>query len=209
MSCEEVLNAVFPLLEGTDLASCMVVSRQWREIAQGDYMWKCACAKRWPSICKRPSPPTQWCALLPPRLSFNERLPFDLEFYIDIWTEERLIFSEVVPGPVFQNGIKVEPRFTVPFSQKVSVSVLVGRKDSNKIACIINELISAYLFVSGIRACISDYRSKGVIDVFGIEMVFCDAANYEKYLLWLFKKSGHQACSSKHHSKWGLRCFWD
>ncbi|KAL6961214.1 hypothetical protein U1Q18_038980 [Sarracenia purpurea var. burkii] len=128
----------FSILEGTDLASCMVVSRLWREIAQDDYMWKCACAKRWPSICKRPSPPTvtyyklfqtfnkeqQWGALLPPRLSFNERLPFnDLEFYIDIWTEERLIFSKVVPGPVLKNGINmtlpVEPRFTVPFSRSV------------------------------------------------------------------------------------------
>ncbi|KAL6974237.1 hypothetical protein U1Q18_028419 [Sarracenia purpurea var. burkii] len=218
MSCEEVLKAVFPLLEGTDLASCMGVSKQWREIAQDDYMWKCACAKRWPSIWKRPSPPTatyyklfqtfnkeqQWCALLPPRLSFNQRLPFnDLECYVDIWTEERLIFSEVVPGPVLQKGINMtlpmEPRFTFPWSQKVSVSVLVGRKDSNKIACIIDKLILNYPFV-----CCFDPRREGAIDDFGIEMVFCDAANSVKYLLWLFKNR-----SSYHRSEWDLQYFWD
>nr|POF06353.1 f-box protein [Quercus suber] len=165
MDYEEVLKAVFPLLDGVDLASCMAVSKQWRDIARDDYFWKCVCAKRWPSICKRPNPPTLTFyklyqtfykrqnrrTLLPPRLSFD-----DLEFFIDIWTEGRLIFSEVVPGPVLQAGIKipppgicdmlrfhlegpeykmtlpVEPRFTVPICQPVSVSVLVGRKDSNR-----------------------------------------------------------------------------
>ncbi|KAF3949051.1 hypothetical protein CMV_025023 [Castanea mollissima] len=165
MDYEEVLKAVFPLLDGVDLASCMAVSKQWRDIARDDYFWKCVCAKRWPSICKRPNPPTLTFyklyqtfykrqnrrTLLPPRLSFD-----DLEFFIDIWTEGRLIFSEVVPGPVLQAGIKipppgicdmlrfhlegpeykmtlpVEPRFTVPICQTVSVSVLVGRKDSNR-----------------------------------------------------------------------------
>ncbi|XP_057487935.1 F-box protein At5g39250-like [Actinidia eriantha] len=243
MSWAEVLKAVFPLLEGTDLTSCMLVSKQWREIAQDDYLWKCLCAKRWPSICKRLSPPTltyyklfqtfhkrqqRRKTLLPPRLSFN-----DLEFYIDIWMEERLIFSEVVPGPVLQNGIRVsppgvcdmlrfhlegpeykmtlpvDPRFTIPLSHTASISVLVGRKDSNKVACIINKSIFDYIdrtayralafdylefslvypFVSGIRAWISllfmDHGSEGVIDVFGIEMDFCDAANSEEEVLWL------------------------
>ncbi|XP_052197947.1 F-box protein At5g39250 [Diospyros lotus] len=242
MSYEEVLKAVFPLLEGTDLASCMVVCKQWRELAQDDYLWKCLCAKKWPSICKQSSPTSMtYCklfqtfykrqhrrVLLPPRLSFS-----DLEFYIDIWTEESLIFSEVVPGPVFRNGIRtlpagicdmlklhlegpeykmtlpVEPRFTVPLSQKVSVSVLVGRKDTNKVACIIYKSIFDYIdrtayralafdylefspiypFVSGIRAWISllfmDEGNEGVIDVFGIEMDFCDAANSEGEVLWL------------------------
>lgn len=242
MSCEEVLKAVFPLLEGADLASCMEVCKQWRDIAQDDYFWKCLCAKKWPSICKRPSPPTVTYyklfqtfykrkskrTLLPPRLSFA-----DLEFYIDIWTEETLIFSEVVPGPVLQKGIwvpppgicdvlryhlegpeykmtlPVEPRFAVPQSQAVSVSVLVGRKDTNRAACIISKSVFNYIdrtayralaydyldfspvhpFVSGIRAWISllfmDHGSEGIIDVFGIEMDFCDAANSEDEVLWL------------------------
>ncbi|CAK9186021.1 unnamed protein product [Ilex paraguariensis] len=242
MLSEEVWKAVFPLLEGTDLAACMVVCRQWQEIAKDDYFWKCLCAKRWPSICKQPSPPIvtyyklfqtfykrqHQRTLPPPRLSLN-----DLEFYIDIWAEERLIFSEKVPGPVLQKGIwvpppgicdvlrfhlespeykmtlPVEPRFAVPQSQTVSVSVLVGRKDSKRVACIINKSVFEYIdrtayralafdyldfspvypFVSGIRAWISllfmDHGSEGVIDVFGIEMDFCDAANSEEEVLWL------------------------
>ncbi|MBA0831590.1 hypothetical protein Goarm_016046 [Gossypium armourianum] len=242
MSLEEVLKVVFPFLDGVDLAACMVVCKQWRHIAKDDYFWKCVCAKRWPSICKRPNPPTvtyynlyqtfykrkHQRTLLPPRLSFD-----DLEFFIDIWTEDKLIFSEVVPGPVLQRGIKippagicdmlkfhlqgpeykmilpVDPRFTIPWSQTVSVSVLVGRKDSNKVACIINKSMFDYIdrtasralafdylvfspyypFISGIRAWISllfmEDRSNGVIDVFGIEMDFCDAANSQEEVLWL------------------------
>lgn len=242
MDYEEVLKAVFPLLDGVDLASCMAVSKQWRDIARDDYFWKCVCAKRWPSICKRPNPPTLTFyklyqtfykrqnrrTLLPPRLSFD-----DLEFFIDIWTEGRLIFSEVVPGPVLQAGIKipppgicdmlrfhlegpeykmtvpVEPRFTVPICQTVSVSVLVGRKDSNRVACIINKSMFDYIdrtayralafdyldfspdypFISGIRAWISllfmEDGNDGVIDVFGVEMDFCDAANSKDEVLWL------------------------
>lgn len=240
--CEEVLKVVFPLLEGTDLASCMVVCKQWRDMAKDDYIWKCLCAKRWPSICKRPTPPTstyynlfktfykrqQRRFLPPPRLSFN-----DLDFYIDLWAEGRLIFSEVVSGPILQTGIKIpppeisdmlrfhlegpeykmtltiEPRCAIPLSQTVSVSVLVGRKDSNKVACIVNSALFDYIdrtsyralafdyldfspvypFVSGIRAWISllfvDDGNEGVIDVFGIEMDFCDAANSEEEVLWL------------------------
>ncbi|XP_071915250.1 F-box protein At5g39250-like isoform X1 [Coffea arabica] len=243
MPCDEILKAVFPLLEGADLAKCMVVNKQWREIAQDDYFWKCLCAKRWPSICKRPQPPTVTYhklfktfykrqhrrALLPPRLSLN-----DLEFYVDIWTEDRLIFSEVVPGPTLQNGIwipppgicdvlkyhlegsgykmilPVEPRFTIPLSHSVSVSVLVVRKDSNKVACIIDKSVFDYIdrtayralafdyldispsnpFVSEIRAWISllfldNGNNEGIIDVFGIELDFCDAANSEEEVLWL------------------------
>ncbi|KAL2504984.1 F-box protein [Abeliophyllum distichum] len=242
MACEEILKAVFPLLEGEDLATCMLVCKQWQEIAQDDYFWKCLCAKRWPSICKRPSPPTVTYhklfktfykrqhnrTLLPPRLSFK-----DLEFYIDIWSEQNLIFSDVVPGLVLQKGswipppgisdvlrshlegpeykmtLPVEPRFKIPFSQTVSVSVLVGRKDSNKVACVINKSIFDYIdrsayralafdyldfspahpFVSGIRAWISllfmDHGNEGIIDVFGIEVDFCDVADSEEQVLWL------------------------
>ncbi|EEF36300.1 F-box protein At5g39250 [Ricinus communis] len=242
MSYDEVLKAVFPLLDGVDLASCMVVSKQWRDTARDDYFWKCLCAKRWPSICKRPNPPTvTYCklyqtfykrqnrqTLLPPRLSFD-----DLEFFIDIWSEEKLIFSEVVPGPVLLGGIKVpppgicdilrfhlegpdykmtlpvEPRVKIPLSQTVSVSVLVGRKDTNKVARVINRSVFDYIdrtayrsmafeyldfspahpFVPGIRAWISllfmEDGNEGVIDVFGIEMDFRDAANSREEVLWL------------------------
>ncbi|GMH27023.1 hypothetical protein Nepgr_028866 [Nepenthes gracilis] len=241
MTCEVVLKAVFPLLEGRDLVSCMLVCKQWRDVAQDDYLWKSLCAKRWPSICKRAPPPTttfhklfrtlckrrQCRNLPPPRLSFD-----DLDFYIDIWTEEKLIFSEVVAGPILKTGIKipptgisdmlgfhlegpeykmtlpVEPRFIFPLSQTVSVSVLVGRKDSNKVACTINKAMFDYIdrtafralafdylefspiypFISPIRAWISMLfmeGNEGVIEVFGIEMDFCDAANSEEEVLWL------------------------
>lgn len=242
MSYEEVLKAVFPFLDGIDLASCMVVCKQWRDIARDDYFWKCLCAKRWPSICKRPNPPAityyklyqnfykrqHRQTLLPPRISFE-----DLEFFIDIWTDDKLIFSKVVPGPVLQTGIKipppgisdrlrfqlegpecrmilpVEPRFKLPLSQTVSFSVLAGRKDSNKVACIINKSMFDYIdrtgykamafdylhfspdhpFIPGIRAWISllfmEDRNEGVIDVFGIEMDFCDAAKSRDEVLWL------------------------
>ncbi|XP_022144418.1 F-box protein At5g39250 [Momordica charantia] len=242
MTWEEILKVIFPLLEGVDLASCMAVCKQWRDIARDDYFWKCLCAKRWPSTCKRPDPPTrtyyklyqdfhkghQRRILLPPRLSFD-----DLEFYIDIWSEDSLIFSEVVPGQVLQAGIKVpppgtsnvlrchleapefkmtllvEPRFTIPLCHTVSVSVLVGRKDSNKVARIVNKSVFDYIdrtsyralafdyldfsplhpFVSGIRAWISllflDDGNDGVLDVFGIVMDFNDAANSKDEVLWL------------------------
>jgi len=52
MSSEEVLKVVFPFLDGVDLASCMGVYKPWKELASGDFFWKCLCAKRWPSICK-------------------------------------------------------------------------------------------------------------------------------------------------------------
>ncbi|XP_051118817.1 F-box protein At5g39250 [Andrographis paniculata] len=239
---EEILKVVFPLLEGRDLATCTLVCKQWQQIAADDYFWKCLCAKRWPSICKQSSTPTSSYrklfkdfylrrpsrTILPPRLSFN-----DLEFYIDIWTEDKLAFSEVVPGPILQNGtwtlpagicdalrfhldspdykmtLPVESRFNIPVGQTVSVSVLVGRKDSNKVARIINKSVFDYIdrstyralafdyldfspahpFVSGIRAWISllfmDHGNEGVIDVFGIELDFCDAATSRDQVLWL------------------------
>ncbi|XP_022869014.1 F-box protein At5g39250-like [Olea europaea var. sylvestris] len=242
MACDEILKAVFPLLEGEDLATCMLVCKQWQEIARDDFFWKCLCAKRWPSVCKRPSPPTVTYhklfkafyklqhnrPLLPPRLSFK-----DLEFYIDIWSKQSLIFSDVVPGLVLRKGswipppgisdvlrshlegpacrmtLPVEPRFNVPFDQTVSVSVLVSRKDSNKVACIINKSVFDYTdrsafralafdyldispahpFVSDIRAWVSllfmDHDNDGIIDVFGIEVDFCDAASSEEEVLSL------------------------
>lgn len=242
MSSEEILKAVFPFLEGRDLASCMLVCKQWRENAQDDYLWKCLCAKRWPSVCKQSSPPIlsyqklfksfykrqKNRILLPPKLSFK-----DLEFYIDIWTEDNLMFSEVVPGPTLQKGswtppagisdvlrfhltspdykmtLPMKPSFNIPLGQTVSVSVFVGRKDTRKVACIINNSVFDYIdrstyralafdyldfspahpFVSGIRAWISllfmEHGCESVIDVFGIELDFCDAANSEEQVLWL------------------------
>lgn len=242
MLSEEVLKVVFPLLDGVDLAVCMVVCKQWRHTARDDYLWKCVCANRWPSICKRPNSHTVTYyriyrtfykrqrpqTLLPPRLSFD-----DLEFFIDIWNEDELIFSEVVPGPVLQTGIKflptgicktlkfhlespeykmtlpVDPRFNIPWGETVSISVLVERKDSNKVACIINKSLFDYIdrsasralafeylnfspnypFISGIRAWISllflEDGDDGIIDVFGIEMDFRNTASSKDEVLWL------------------------
>ncbi|KAE8678461.1 F-box protein [Hibiscus syriacus] len=142
------------------------------DTARDDYIWKCVCAKRWPSVCKRPSPPTATYyklyrtfykrkhqrTLLPQRLSFN-----DLDFFTDIWTEDKLIFSEVVRGPVLRNGFKiphieykltlpVEPRFDLPWSQTTSVSVLVERTDSNKVARIVNKSLFDYIDRTASRA---------------------------------------------------------
>ncbi|KAD3640993.1 hypothetical protein E3N88_30216 [Mikania micrantha] len=226
---DEMLKAVFPLLEGTDLAACMSVCKQWHQMAQDDYFWKCLCAKRWPSTCKNPSPPITYHklfktfhkrehhkTLLPPRISLS-----DLEFYIDIWADDDLLFSQVVAGPVLWKGnqtsppgickmtLPVEPRFAVPDTRTICVSVLVARKDSNKVACIINKSIFDYIdrssfralafdylmfspvypFVAGIRAWISllfmEHANENVFDVFGIEIDFCDAANSEDEVLWL------------------------
>lgn len=242
MESEVILKAVFPFLDGIDLVKCMSVCKQWQNIAQDDYFWKCLCAKRWPSVCKMPHPPTvtyhklfrtlykrqHHKSLLPPRLSLD-----DLEFYIDIWAEEDLIFSEVVPGPVLRNAVRtppsgvcdvlkyhlegpeykmilpVEPRFKIPLCQSVTVSVLVARKDSKKIARIIDKSVFDYIdrtayralafdyldfspgypFLSEIRAWISllfmDNGNEGVLDVFGIELDFCDAAHTAEEVLWL------------------------
>ncbi|KAK1432911.1 hypothetical protein QVD17_09814 [Tagetes erecta] len=242
MTSDEILKAVFPLLEGADLAACMAVCKQWQNIAQDDYFWKCLCAKKWPSTCKNSSPPITYHklfktfykrenkrTLLPPRISLH-----DLEFYIDFWADEKLLFSQVVPGPVLQKGnwspppeispsmgfqgpdyklrLPVNPQFSVPYSQTVRGSVLVARKDTNKVACIARDAMFDYIersscralafdylalspahpFVSGIRAWIALLFDEdgvdgddGDIDVFGIEMDFCDAANSEYEVLWL------------------------
>ncbi|XP_020258083.1 F-box protein At5g39250 isoform X2 [Asparagus officinalis] len=219
----------------------MLVCHQWRDIAKDDYLWKCICAKKWPSIFKRPPPalsyhklfvsfskPRRTQPLLPPKLSFN-----DLDFYFDIWSDDKLIFSESISGTTLRLGIKnpppgisdvlkshldnpdykmmmqVEPRFTIPLGRSVSVSVLVTRKDTDQIACILNKSMFDYVdgtafralaydyltfspthpFVSGIRAWVSllflANNSDSIIDVFGIEMDFCDAANSENEVLWL------------------------
>ncbi|KAJ6847031.1 F-box protein isoform X1 [Iris pallida] len=237
----EVLKAVFPLLDGDDLCSCMCVCRQWRDVAQDDHLWKCICSRRWPSICKKPppslsyhklfvtfSPPRQPQPLLPAKLSFK-----DLEFYFDLWSDENLIFSEAVSGSTLQAGIKnpppgipeslrahldsneckmmvqVEPRLSIPHIRSVTVSVLVCRKDTDQVACILKRSMVGYIdgnafkalaydylgfssdhpFVSGIRAWVSllflSSSDDSVSDVFGIEVDFCDAAYSENEILWL------------------------
>lgn len=237
----EVLKAIFPLLDGKDLIACMLVCRQWRDIAKDDYFWKCICARRWPSICKRPPPslsyhklfvtfskPQRPQPLLPPRLSFN-----DLEFYVDLWSDDQLLFSEAISGSMLRMGIKnpppgipdvlrvhldgpdykmvmhVDPRFTIPLGRTITVSILIGRRDTNEVACIVNKSVFDYVdgsafralaydylkfspghpFISGIRAWVSLlFMANGndnIIDVFGIEVDFCDAASSENEVLWL------------------------
>ncbi|KAK1292896.1 F-box protein [Acorus calamus] len=228
----EVLKAVFPLLEGKDLASCMLVSRQWREVASDDYLWKCLCSKAFPSFFKRrPSPSNQTFhnlyktfsrrqprpqPLPPPNLSFD-----DLELYVDLWSEDALIFSEAVSGSVFRSRssqsddyklvVPVDPRFSIPSGRaNVSVSVLAGRRDLDKVACVVNRSVFDYVdgtafralaydylcfspvhpFVNGVRAWVSLLfvecgKEERIVDVFGIEIDFCDAASSETEVLWL------------------------
>ncbi|GAB2229662.1 hypothetical protein Drorol1_Dr00013912, partial [Drosera rotundifolia] len=38
---EEILMGFSPKLNGKDLVSCMLVSKQWRDVARDDYLWKC------------------------------------------------------------------------------------------------------------------------------------------------------------------------
>ena len=244
MFTEEVLKNVFPLLEGEDLAACMGVCKQWRHIAKDDFYWKCQCAKKWPSVCKRTKPPTGTYykmfqtfskrrlnrTLPPPRLSFE-----NLEFFVDIWSEDKPVYSGLIPGLAMETGIKplpsgisnvlrthlakpdykmvvpAEPRFTVPLNQTVSVSMLVGRNDSDKVARIINRSVFEYIdrssyralafeyldlspyypFVSGIRAWVSllfmdaEDINDGALDVFGIQLDFCDVAETKEEVLWL------------------------
>ncbi|KAJ8771217.1 hypothetical protein K2173_026053 [Erythroxylum novogranatense] len=158
MSNEEVLKAVFPLLDGVDLASCMVVCKQWRDIAKDDYLWKCACAKRWPSICQRLNPLTltyhklyktfykrkNQQSLLPPRLTLDV-----LEFFIDIWSDDKLIFSEVVPSPVL-GGIKIPP-------PELVMSLNITSKDINNVACIISKSLFDYIDRTSFRALAFDF----------------------------------------------------
>ncbi|KAF8408195.1 hypothetical protein HHK36_007337 [Tetracentron sinense] len=201
MTYGKVPKEVFLLLEGKDLASCMGVCKQWRDIARDEYFWKRLCAKRWPSICKTPTPHTltyyklfqafykrqDHRTLLPPRLSFD-----DLEFYVDMWTEERLIFSEVVPGSILRTGIKTPPPGICSMlmihlegpEYKMTVPV-----EPRALAFDYLDFSPSYPFISGIRAWVSllfmEDGNEEAIDVFGIELDFCDTANSEEEVLWL------------------------
>lgn len=189
MISSEALKAVFPILDGEDLVSCMLVCRQWKEIAKDDYFWKCICAKRWPSICKRPPPAISYHKFFvtfgrsqPPQPLPPSRLSFlDLEFFIDLWSEQTPIFSEVISSNVLQRGIKnpppgisealkvhlesddykmimqVEPRFSFSLGQTISVSVFASRKDTNQIARIMNHSLFGYVDGNAFRAMAFDY----------------------------------------------------
>lgn len=258
----EILNAVFPFLDSKDLMSCMAVCKEWKVIAQDDYFWKRLSAKRWPSICKLPNPPTvpyyvlykTFCrrhmsSHLPlPRLSFE-----DLEFYIDVWTDFRslcpkvvpgsvvhidiwpdfrFLFSKVIPGSVVQSGIKspptgsnamhtnaykdsgrkllipTEPRFTAPLDQDLNVSVLIRRKDCNRVACLIKELMPyggfwcprafpcfrlpicltpslPYPALAGIEFLFVEHAR--AVDVFGFVIDLAKIAYCERELMWLLE----------------------
>ncbi|KAJ8497875.1 hypothetical protein OPV22_008427 [Ensete ventricosum] len=237
----EVLKAVFPLLDGEELTSCMLVCRQWRDIARDEYLWKCICAKRWPSLCKRPPPGISYYKLFAAfsRSQFNQSLPparlsFDyLEFYIDVWLEQTLVFSEAVSGAVltaraknppagipntlkahvdgadYKMIMQVAPTFTLSLGQRISVSVLLARKDTNEMACIVNQSVFEYVdanafhalaydyprfaaghpFIAGVRAWVSllfiANTYNNIVDVFGIEIDFRDVADSEIEVLWL------------------------
>lgn len=118
----EVLKRVFPLLNGQELAACMCVSRQWRDVAKDDYLWKLVCAKRFPSTyrCSPGTSPiasnrgyrqlfTSLCRLRSrpppvPKLSFDV-----LEFYVDIWLDSLSVYSDVIPGAILLLGILNPP----------------------------------------------------------------------------------------------------
>ncbi|KAJ4960702.1 hypothetical protein NE237_020612 [Protea cynaroides] len=166
MAHEEALRLVFPLLNGRDLASCMQVCKHWRDVAGDDYFWKCLCAKRWPSIMRRHIPPPEsyreFFQMFAKRSHLNRnlcpRFSFDdLEFFVDVWVDERVVFSEVFPGSLIRDGIEnlppnvrrlheyyldrpgykmilpVKPNFSIRTESAISVSVIAGRRDINKL----------------------------------------------------------------------------
>ncbi|XP_002966587.2 F-box protein At5g39250 [Selaginella moellendorffii] len=127
----EVLKEVFPLLTGRDLAACICVCRQWRDVGRDDFLWRRLCASRWPSICLNSSNSHQRStigsstigairgyrnlfstiarskrnrALPAPKLCFR-----DLEFYVDVWVGRKSVYSAIVAGPVVQSRIKDPP----------------------------------------------------------------------------------------------------
>ena len=102
--------------------------------------------------------------------------------------------------------IPVSPRFQVVFSESIHVSLLVGWRDSDKVACIIDkygfyyvdgpansalaydylQFSPSYPFVSEIRAWFALLlvdAQDGNMDVFGIEVDFCDATNSDSEAL--------------------------
>lgn len=118
----------------------------------------------------------------PPQPLPQSRLSFDdLEFYIDLWSEQRLVFSEAVSGTALLRGIKnpppgipdalkvhldsddykmtmqVEPRFSLSLGRMITVSILVNRKDTHQIARIVNQSHFGYVDGNAFRALAYDY----------------------------------------------------
>ncbi|KAG0578581.1 hypothetical protein M758_4G030900 [Ceratodon purpureus] len=165
-----------------------------------------------------------------PKLSFE-----DLELYVDIWVGSTSVYSACVPGPVVQSRIYNPPdgiceamqmhlasqsyKLTIPvqkpgfeicFSEDIHVSLLVRRRDDERVACIIDksgfdyvdgpgyrahaydylQISPLYPFVSEIRAWLAlllvDGKG-GQLEVFGIEVDFTDAANNDSEVLCLFE----------------------
>lgn len=240
----EALKDVFPLLDGKDLISCMLVCRQWRDIVKDDYFWKCICTRKWPSVSKNAPPGTSYHRLFatfsqppPPR---QQPLPLpslsfeDLIFYVDVWTEEKkILFSSSASGSVLRAGLAnvpdgiaeslrthldnpdckmmmpVNPSVAIAYGNTATVSILVSRRDTNKMACVASRAIFDYVDVTASRALayeylrfsprrpfISDIRvwvsllfqaggDHAILEVFGVEIDFCDAATTEVEFLWL------------------------
>ncbi|KAI3505513.1 hypothetical protein L1887_27644 [Cichorium endivia] len=174
MSSNDMLKAVFMQLEGTDLAACMGVCKKWGNVAEDDYLWKCLCVKKWPSTCKNTSSHATYRKIFKAFYIHEKNKPVslgpmitlsDVEFYIDIWADGSLLFSENAPGPALRDGNLTPPtgiapgmvdhlegpeyKLTFPVKQELMISstqevrvyVLIARKDTKKVACIANRLL--------------------------------------------------------------------
>lgn len=164
-----------------------------------------------------------------PKLTFD-----DLEFYVDIWMGQSSVYSSVVPGPVvlsrisnppdgicegmqmhlqsqsYKMTIPVQNPFKICFTEDVHLSLLVRRRDNERVACIIDksgfdyvdgpghsahaydylQISPQFPFVSEIRAWLAlllvDGKA-GQLEVFGIQLDFTDAANNDSEVLCLLE----------------------
>ncbi|CAM6103618.1 unnamed protein product [Calypogeia fissa] len=165
-----------------------------------------------------------------PKLRFE-----DLDFYVDIWCDSKPLYSTVVHGPLvlsrilnppegisqalqdhlmnesYKLTVPVSPSFSVKLSETPKVSMLVRRRDDQRVACIMDmssfdyldghgnlahafeylQISPLYPFVSPIRAWVAllllDSAEKEGQEVFGIELDFVDAANSEREVLCLLE----------------------
>ncbi|KAH8947662.1 hypothetical protein BDL97_11G054500 [Sphagnum fallax] len=164
-----------------------------------------------------------------PKLTFH-----DLEFYVDIWEGTSSVYSAVVNGALvhtqvfnppagiwesmqvhlqsqaYKMAVPVSSQFEVCFSEDIHVSLLVRRRDQDRVACIIGksgfdyvdgpgyrahaydylQISPLYPFVSEIRAWIALLLVDGKcgrMEVFGIELDFTDAANNDNEVLCLLE----------------------
>ncbi|KAF2313628.1 hypothetical protein GH714_012493 [Hevea brasiliensis] len=91
-------------------------------------------------------------------------------------------------GPDYKMILPVEPRVKIPLSQTIYVDY-IDRTAYRAMAFEYLDFSPVHPFIPGIRAWISllfmEDGNEGVIDVFGIEMDFRDAANSREEVLWL------------------------